>query len=282
MKIHYHSDLHLDVSVVLPTFLGGDVLVLAGDVAESREFKKLSDEHYEKIKDLPQSKLTNKERINKFLIEECSNKYTHVVMVVGNHEHYNGTFNKTVAHIRNNVPHNFHVLEKDTFVYEDVMFIGGTLWTDLNRDDPLTKHTVKYGLNDYSRIRREVNGNYIKFSPSDSVAEHHATLRYFKIVLDTPAVIDKKIVIVTHHAPTGQSIAPQYRSDFYMNGGYCSRLEDFILDNPRIKYWIHGHTHTPFNYEVGNYTRVMCNPFGYQTRSFLEDTGWDQNAEIII
>lgn len=282
MKIHYHSDLHLDVGIHLPTFTGGDVLVLAGDIAEARAITALSPEQYARIKDLPKTKLTSKEIINKFLIEECSNKYKHVVFVAGNHEHYHGTFNKTIKRLRENLPHNFHVLDKDIFVHEDVMFVGGTLWTDFNRGDPLTKQVVRYGLNDYTRIRREFHGNYIKFSPVDAEADHHLTLKYFKTVIDTPVAVGKTIIVVTHHAPTGLSIAPRYKHDFCMNGGYCSRLDDFILDNPSIKYWIHGHTHTVFDYPVGDHTRVLCNPFGYKTREFCEDTGWDQNATITV
>jgi hypothetical protein len=30
---------------------------------------------------------------------------------------------------------NLHILEKETFVLDDVTFIGGTLWTDMNRRD---------------------------------------------------------------------------------------------------------------------------------------------------
>jgi predicted phosphodiesterase len=51
-----------------------------------------------------------------------------------------------------------------------------------------------------------------------------------------------------------------YQNDTYMNGGYASDLEHMM--NPNIKLWLHGHTHTPFDYEV-NGTRVVCNPRGY-------------------
>ena len=47
-----------------------------------------------------------------------------------------------------------------------------------------------------------------------------------------------------------------------MNGAYSSRLDQFILDNPQIKLWTHGHTHEEFDYMIGS-TRVVCNPRGY-------------------
>jgi len=31
---------------------------------------------------------------------------------------------------------------------------------------------------------------------------------------------------------------------------------------PQIKLWVHGHTHDPYDYVIGE-TRVVCNPRGY-------------------
>lgn len=47
-----------------------------------------------------------------------------------------------------------------------------------------------------------------------------------------------------------------------MNGGYASDLSEFILDNPKIKLWTHGHMHQNHDYLIGT-TRVVCNPKGY-------------------
>jgi Icc-related predicted phosphoesterase len=69
-------------------------------------------------------------------------------------------------------------------------------------------------------------------------------------------------VVVTHHAPSKASIKPQYAGDHLMNGAYSSDLSEFILANPQIKLWTHGHTHDVFDYMIGS-TRVVCNPRGY-------------------
>jgi Icc-related predicted phosphoesterase len=276
------SDLHLDMSRKIPTLPGGDVLVLPGDITEARNIKKFDDAKYAEMRGMEYSKLTVKERVAKFLREECSEKYNHIVYVAGNHEHYRNTYQKTINHIKENVPYNFHVLEKDAFIVKDVMFLGGTLWTDMNRGDPITRQVVKYGMNDFKYIRRERNGDYIKFSPADAEAEHHATLTYFRTMLTLPTMCDKKVVIVTHHAPTGQSTAPQYLSDFAMNGAYHSRLDDFILDHPQIQLWFHGHTHHKFDYMAGDFTRVICNPYGYHMSGFDEETGWDPGLKFTV
>jgi Icc-related predicted phosphoesterase len=71
-----------------------------------------------------------------------------------------------------------------------------------------------------------------------------------------------KYVVVGHHAPSKASTHPRYKTEVVMNGAYSSRLDQFILDNPQIKLWTHGHTHEEFDYTIGS-TRVVCNPRGY-------------------
>jgi hypothetical protein len=56
-----------------------------------------------------------------------------------------------------------------------------------------------------------------------------------------------------------------------MNGGYASDLSEFILDNPEIKFWTHGHMHDPSDYMIGD-CRVICNPRGY--------VGYESQANI--
>lgn len=280
MKIHIVSDLHLDMGKIMPLpFEGGDVLVLAGDIVEARALKLFSDDEYTRLDGLDYTKLTNKERINKFLMVECSRKYKHVIYVPGNHEYYHDTFHKTLPHMKANVPANFHILDQDNIVIDDVVFLCATLWTNMNKGDPLTRQALKYSMNDFMCVRRKRGEDYIKFSPADAEAIHWKTLDYFKTILTLPNFAGKKFVVVSHHAPTRLSIAAQYASDFLMNGGFYSELSEFILDHPQINLWIHGHTHTAFDYMMGD-TRVVCNPRGYKSQSFDEYTGWDPNFTI--
>ena len=66
----------------------------------------------------------------------------------------------------------------------------------------------------------------------------------------------------------------QYKSQYLMNGAYSSDLSEFILDHPQIKLWTHGHTHHPFDYVIGE-TRIVCNPRGYESDGYCENSGWD-------
>jgi len=74
---------------------------------------------------------------------------------------------------------------------------------------------------------------------------------------------------------------PQYATDFVMNGAFHSELSEFIEDHPQIKLWTHGHTHHTFNYTIGA-TRVVCNPRGYHSGGYSEDTGWNPNMIVEV
>jgi Icc-related predicted phosphoesterase len=79
-----------------------------------------------------------------------------------------------------------------------------------------------------------------------------------------PQYADRKVVVITHHAPSFNSITEEYRrpSSYHGNGGYASELSEFILDHPQIKVWGHGHVHSRHDYTIGT-TRVLANPRGY-------------------
>jgi hypothetical protein len=204
---------------------------------------------------------------------------------VGNHEHYNGDFAKTVPHLKNSLGYirNLHILDKEVLTIDDVTFIGGTLWTDMNQRDETTLFHMKGMMNDFicvSNSLRETNfrdqdGNFqtrtSRFSPSDAVDEHEQFFGYIKQIVE--GKVDQKFVVVGHHAPSKLSTHPKYAHDTIMNGGYSSSLDDYILDHPQIKLWTHGHTHEDFDYMIGS-TRVVCNPRGYINYESRADT-WD-------
>jgi Icc-related predicted phosphoesterase len=255
MKLNIVSDLHLDVSGYqeLP---GGEILILSGDIAEVRNIRN----HFHSTKivsDLPNHEYACSE----FFHYECA-KYDRVFYVMGNHEHYKSVYQNTRRDLEYMMPKNLTILENDVVDYNGIMFIGATLWTDLNRGDPLTEYHVKQCLNDYKHIKQKGDAYdlYHKLKPSFTIAEHRRSLDYFRIVLEQNK--DRKFVVITHHAPSFESVNNYYKHDTLMNGGYMSRLEEFILDHPNICLWTHGHMHNKSDYLIGD-TRVVCNPRGY-------------------
>lgn len=286
MKIAVCSDLHLEFGTIeLKNTENADVLVLSGDICVAAD---LRDRDPYGIMEM-----TKTDRYHKFF-ENCSQEFSQVVYVLGNHEHYHGDVAQShsiLKHYLDYLP-NVHILEKETVKIDDVTFVGGTLWTDMNRNDPMTLLHIKNMMNDFQIIknsnrvvyrtvplykRKEDDSGYelnekgfmieigtkkkaetSRFSPEDAMEEHRRMMEYIKVVLKP----DEKFVICGHHSPSLRSCHPYYSHDTLMNGGYHSDLEDFIVDHPQIKLWTHGHTHHDFDYMVGD-TRVVCNPRGY-------------------
>jgi len=120
-------------------------------------------------------------------------------------------------------------------------------------------------MNDYNSIR--IGSNYRKLRADDTLKFHKESKEY---LLNQLKVIQDNVFVISHHAPSYQSVPQEFKK--HAKGAYCSNLDDLILNHPQIKYWCHGHTHTPFDYNIGN-CRVICNPHGYpgQNTGYLPD-----------
>jgi hypothetical protein len=215
------------------------------------------------------------ERFHEFF-ERCTTNFPHVIYVMGNHEYYHSDFATALGDMRRKLAHlsNLYILEREIKVIDDVTFIGGTLWTDMNNSDALTLYHMRTMMNDFRVIQNsavpvhfrtqegEFKTRVAKFSPEDAVTEHVKMKEYIQVVTAFLGQNPNKYVVVGHHAPSRKSTHEMYAHDTIMNGGYSSDLDEFIEERPHIKLWTHGHTHHPFDYMIGE-TRVVCNPRGY-------------------
>jgi predicted phosphodiesterase len=290
MKIALGSDLHLEFgSLVLNNEENAKVLVLSGDICVERDLDNWDLTKYE-------SGFSRKKSDDIHLFfQHVNEQFEYVIYVMGNHEHYHGDFAYTYNELSRKLRYlkNVYVLEKQILKVDDVTFIAGTLWTDMNKDDPLTLKAIKDMMNDFYVVKnsnrkikknipvykKDANGKSVvdkngyliqdgfveseidaTFSPEDARNEHQKMLDYINIV--TSEKHDEKFVVCGHHAPSKKSTHPRYAHETLMNGGYSSDLSDFILDRPQIKLWTHGHTHDVFDYEIGD-CRIVCNPRGY-------------------
>ena len=261
MKIAYASDLHLEFeTITLQNKGNADVLVLAGDICTVK--------HYHSNPELG-------EAYHQFF-ENCSKEFPHVVYVVGNHEHYNYQFVHTVDDLKSKLSEfqNIHVLDNETFEIDGVLFIGSTLWTDMNKEDPFTMLAAGSAMPDFRIVKYFDGVNYYKFTPQLSVKEHSRSLQYIQQVLSNSK--DKKCVVVTHHSPSHGSISPQYKNEHLMNGAFHNQLDYMMELTDNIKLWVHGHTHDEFDYKIG-ITRVVCNPRGYPK----EKSNWQFKLEYL-
>jgi len=262
MLIRPVSDLHLEFSYgnmrlnELPTDKD-TVLILAGDIG-----------------------LASKPHTYMDFFHDKANRFRDVIYIMGNHEHYKGSFSCSKGRVKDNLAEfvNVHVMEKESLVIDDTVFIAATLWTSMNNHDILCMEQSRLTMNDYTTIRHGTSAEpwKRKLKPIDTVEDHLNAKHY--IFEEIKKHKDKKVVVISHHAPSFKSVPEEFKGDT-INGAYASELfEDIMEHNPDI--WIHGHTHNSFNYMVGD-TNIICNPRGYHTESgqYLNLTF---NEELVI
>ena len=297
MKIAICSDLHLEFGDInLQNTENADVLILGGDICVAADIGKPDPNNF--------MEGARSNRITDFF-KRCSFQFPHVIYVMGNHEHYHGDFvtsgNKLKSLIESNMLSNVYLLDKESKKIDDVTFVGGTLWTDMNNDNEMTKFHVTRRMNDFQCVENsnrmvtrtvpiyELNPNWTedgknggkylqneagfhikigekkKQGPSQfspqDAFDDHKKMMEY-VRLMIEGKFDQKFVVVGHHAPSKLSTHPRYKHDTLMNGAYSSSLDEFIIDHPQIKLWTHGHTHEDFDYMLGS-TRIVCNPRGY-------------------
>jgi len=200
-------------------------------------------------------------------IGEVSRRFKNVIVVLGNHDYWpqghlsikNGA-DKCNAMLQDMGFYNVYVLDCTSIEIGDILFVGATLWTDMNNGDPLTMHNMTNYLRYDGKIAFETgpNGAWSRFTPERWIGTHVRHRDYIKKTVEENA--DKKIVVCTHHVPLPTLCDPQFHS--VGDGYYASDLSDIILDNPQIKLWTYGHTHYTLDTVLGE-TRLYNNSVGY-------------------
>jgi predicted phosphodiesterase len=282
MKIKLVSDLHLEFSDInIKNDEGCDVLILSGDIMVAQDLHDHPETDYGMYSNVNLENLGRRQltalRFRDFL-KRVSFQFPHVIYIAGNHEFYHGKWNRTLKVLHDECAKfpNVYFLEQECKTIDDVTFIGGTLWTDMNKGDPLTLHAVRDMMSDFRVILKE-DQDYTRLKPVDTCVRHKKMLDYIKSVVAERG--DEKFVVVGHHSPSKLSTHEQYANEHLMNGAYSSDLSEFIMDRPQIKLWTHGHTHHPFDYVIGE-TRIVCNPRGYE--GYEPESGWNPNIVIEV
>jgi predicted phosphodiesterase len=243
VRLRILSDLHLEAAAFQAPPAAADVVILAGDIANGGDGIAWGQVAF----DAP------------------------VLYVAGNHEFYDRELDDArlamQAAARGSA---VRLLERDEAVIAGVRFLGCTLWTDFALDGEAgfaraLRH--RDWLVDYRAIRW--GDRYLQ--PADTIAFHRADAAWLAARLETP--FDGPTVVITHHAPHRGSVAPAFATH-PLNPAFVSDLGILM---GRAALWIHGHTHTAFDYDVRG-TRVLCNPRGYPH----ETTGFDPALVVTV
>jgi len=174
--------------------------------------------------------------------------YEQVFFVPGNHEYYGCHAPETVEELRKLAA----AVPRVTLLEPGVIgkwggrrVIGATLWF---RDGPHNEE-LACEMSDFRAIKRFTRWVYRQNR------EHIAWLE---------RTVQEGDVVVTHHLPSRRSVAPEFAGD-PLNAFFLCDMERLILARQPL-WWIHGHTHHPFDYQLGQ-TRVIANPRGYPSEA---------------
>jgi Icc-related predicted phosphoesterase len=214
-------------------------------------------------------------------IATMSKRFKSVVFCLGNHDYWSTNFDKIhkkiAAHIQDQGLTNVFCLENSSVTLDGIRFIGGTLWTDMQRGDPLAVMAATTTMNDFRYIRTGIN--YSKFNTSTWLDAHRATRRFIFETLNSDAVTPT--VVLSHHLPSFMCISPAFEHGPY-GPYYASTLDAEIHDaaaNTNLVAWFHGHTHdTCYQDKLG--IPIIANPFGYLSSQEQFDAGVAQNQKF--
>jgi predicted phosphohydrolase len=241
MQFQYFSDPHIDFhgrkwAKHLNIQRVADILIIAGDICSP--YKSQYDE----------------------FLRYVSKMYKYVIIISGNHEYYKIKKNRrsitdTATWIREvdekiistNVYPNVKFLQNNSFDIPEtpITIYGTTLWSNIKISE---EAAVYSSLTDYSETHGipNLSCNTVRKMYRDDMELMTTFLNNNR---------DKKVIVVTHHLPSCELIAPQYM-DSGINSAFASNID--ISPFPNICAWIAGHTHTPIERGI-----FHVNPMGY-------------------
>lgn len=187
-----------------------------------------------------------------------------VLHVAGNHEYYGSSLTNGLSKFKTKLADvsNFYSLDRDTFVVDDILFIGATLWTNFHNGDPIAMMNAESRMSDYKQIRigPSTQPYKRKIRATDTSYDNIHSRDYIEHVLEDISHTYRAVVVMTHHGPSYQSIAYSFK-DSGLNDAYVNDLDDMILEY-QPNFWFHGHIHSSMDYKIGE-THVVANPKGY-------------------
>lgn len=249
LKVRYMSDLHLEfeyagrVPFEIPEHKDDKdtILIVAGDVGVARKLDTVK------------------------ILYDQAHRFRAVLTCIGNHEAYGYSLPKTLPTLEECAMSykNVFILENNFLIFDDVAFIGASLWSDFNNEDPICMSACEWGMNDYHKIRTgpSIEDGYMRIlKPKDTLKIYNESVKYIFDAIKFNRAEGRKVVVFTHTGPSSKSTNPKYAGQL-MNGAYTSNLDEQVLATAP-DYWIHGHTHDSIEYTLGD-TQVFVNPRGY-------------------
>ena len=254
MKLQIMSDLHLEMNRERVRFkipeTPSDVIILAGDISKGIDGIEWAAEQ-----------------------SVCLGKP--IIYVPGNHEFYGYDMHSTLMQMRQEAETlGIHLLSQNQLIFENVRFLGVTLWTDyeaINKRERSMK-VCQQLMNDHHLIRFKDK----PFTTQTALAHHQADTQWLESKLNES--FEGKTVVITHHGP---SIACHDNNKFDLGeitAGFWGHLDHLL---PNADLWVYGHTHGNLD-QIVNGTRLFSNQCGYRHSIYAKPEVKDFNANLIV
>jgi predicted phosphohydrolase len=242
MSFYLISDLHTELLTELQldellsklkkqkTNVEKDILLLAGDIGNF----------------VTDDKIKNFEKTMLFF----GTKFSKIIWILGNHEHYHSFTTKTYDDARllniriNEINNKFILLINESYEINNFLILGSTLWSNAQNSLYATQ-CIKYIKN----FENDVNLYTL---------QHLTDLDWLENSINNSK--DKNIIVMTHHLPSFQCIDQQYAKYNIINNFFATNLEYLFHNN--IKCWVYGHTHSANKLTI-NDVKLYVNPIGY-------------------
>lgn len=257
MRCVFMSDLHLEGQEVGFAVPEGDVLILAGDICHAACLCPRRTDPYA---------VKQRDRVRRFA-ETAAQNFRHVLMIAGNHEHYDGVFNSTAATIRACLP-SVTMLDDESMEIGGVAFFGTTLWSDFEGRSPVAMEAARKGMGEYffCKIREAAADGSEQLSrlrPAVTLAAHEASVAALQGHLMQRQGLPT--VVISHHAPSRKGLNALHMGNG-LDGAYASALDGLLAGLESVPVWVHGHTHVVAEYRIGK-CRVVANCRGFGGRA---------------
>eukprot|EP00980_Cylindrotheca_fusiformis_P010866 scaffold2466_cov120-Cylindrotheca_fusiformis.AAC.2 len=205
------------------------------------------------------------EQLRQFLLAQ-SDRFEQVLFLAGNHEYYNhGTTysmteqNECLQSISAE-RENLHLMEKDRMIFNDVVVLGTTLWSEIPDE---RVQAAEAHLNDYHKSYNHAPGETPRLLTAAETREmHRESLAWLESQLEDAKNRNQKVLVLTHHTPLLSGTSdPKYDGN-ELTSCFSTDLS-YLLTSP-VEAWACGHTHYNFDLQHCG-VRVFSNQRGYKS-----------------
>lgn len=253
MRCHYLSDLHMEAQDYPGSLPRGEVLIIAGDLCHARCLDPASGDRYA---------VDQRARVSRF-IDMALSRFAHVLLVPGNHEHYDGIFDDTSSLLRERLP-GVTVLDDTGIEISGLSFFGMTLWTDFEKRNPVCMNYVRRKCGEFVFVKKrdyaaDGAAGLTRFQPEHALAAFEKSWRLLSQHVHASAC--KPTIVISHHPPSLAGLNTMHAGNG-LDGAFASDLDQQICSWPHVPVWVHGHTHICKTYTIGSTVlRANCRGF---------------------